>query len=117
MATTVGYNINVGFKGFGQVYYHAYIYVTKIHSLFKTSLGHPFLDNPPRAGLSEVYMLSNEMLPMKPKIWSSPQKSPVFMWRCSMTLLSKAKSEPMMSFFCLVKNNLWRARGISGDGC
>ena len=74
LATMVGYNINVGFKEFGQVYYHAYIYFTKIHSLFKTSPGHPFLGNPPRAGLSEVYMLSNEMLSIISKIWSPPPK-------------------------------------------
>ena len=38
------------------------------------------------------------------------------MWRYSMTLLSKTKSEPMMHLFFLVKNNLWKARGVSNDG-
>ena len=109
------YNIKVDFREFGQLFYHAYTYVTKIDPYFKTSPGHPCLDNLLRAGLNGTTYAKQRNAANKPQK-SGPQKnSLVLMWRCSMALLSKTKSEPMMNLFCSVKNKPWKARGISSN--
>ena len=68
------YNINVDFREFGQVYYHEYTYVIKIDPHFKTSSGHPCLDNPLRAGLSEAIYAKQRNAANKPKKSGPPKK-------------------------------------------
>ena len=70
------YDINVDFTEFDQVYYHAYRYITKIDSHFKTSPSHPCLDNPPRAGLSEAIYAKQQNAAKKPKKSCHPKKEP-----------------------------------------
>ena len=101
------YNINVDFREFGQLYYHAYTYVTKIDPHFKPVQAIPVWIIYSELVLVRPYMLSNEMLPINPKSLVPPKNSLV---------LSKTKSEPLMNLFCLVKNKPWKARGISSNG-
>ena len=58
------------------MYYHAYTYVTKIDPHFKTSLGHPCLDNPLRADLSEAIYAKQRNAANKPQKSGPPKKQP-----------------------------------------
>ena len=70
------YNINVNFRVFGQEYYHAYTYVTKIGPHFKTSPGHSCLHNPPRAGRSEAIFAKQRNAANKPQKSGTQKKQP-----------------------------------------
>ena len=62
--------------------------------------------------LVRPYMLSNKMLPTNHKNLVFPKNSLVLMWRCSMTLLSKIKSELMMNLFFSKKQSMKGKRDI-----
>ena len=70
------YNINVDFREFGQLYYHAYTYVTKIDPHFKTSPGHPCLDNLLRVGLNGAIYAKQRNAANKPQKSGPPKKQP-----------------------------------------
>ena len=98
------YNINVDFRELGQVYYHAYTYITKIDPHFKTSPGHPCLDNPPRAGLSKAIYSKQLNAVNKLKKSGPPKKQPrLDVEELNDIFIQKKKSEPMMNLLCLVK--------------